>query len=99
MEQLDFQFTGGAPAARRAYAGVVGSGDLEVLLTPGSDGRIDVAITTSVNGMAATWQAQLARVFASHAWPGAKIAINDFGATPAVVRLRLEQALETLTQS
>jgi malonate decarboxylase delta subunit len=78
---------------------VVGSGDLEVLLTPGSDGRIDVAITTSVNGMAATWQAQLARVFASHAWPGAKIAINDFGATPAVVRLRLEQALETLTQS
>jgi malonate decarboxylase delta subunit len=58
-----------------------------------------VAITTSVNGMAATWQAQLARVFASHAWPGAKIAINDFGATPAVVRLRLEQALETLTQS
>jgi len=73
--------------------------DLGVGRAPGSDGRIDVAITTSVNGMAATWQGQLARVFASHAWPGAKIAINDFGATPAVVRLRLEQALETLTQS
>ncbi|RYP48871.1 hypothetical protein DL770_011188 [Monosporascus sp. CRB-9-2] len=61
MEHLDFQFTGGAPAGRRAYAGVVGSGDLEVLLTPGTAGQIDVAITTSVNGMSATWQAQLAR--------------------------------------
>ncbi|NMG68298.1 malonate decarboxylase acyl carrier protein, partial [Azoarcus indigens] len=48
MEHLDFQFTGGAPAGRRAYAGVVGSGDLEVLLTPGKAGHIDVAITTSV---------------------------------------------------
>lgn len=66
MEHLDFQFAGGAPAARRAYAGVVGSGDLEVLLTPGNAGQIDVTITTSVNGMQATWQAQLARVFGSH---------------------------------
>ena len=99
MEHLDFQFTGGAPAGRRAYAGVVGSGDLEVLLTPGNAGQIDVAITTSVNGMSATWQAQLARVFGSHPWPAAKITINDFGATPAVVRLRLEQALEALAQA
>ena len=76
MEHLDFQFTGGAPAGRRAYAGVVGSGDLEVLLTPGNAGQIDVAITTSVNGMSATWQAQLARVFGSHTWPAAKIIIN-----------------------
>ncbi|MCL6470162.1 MAG: malonate decarboxylase acyl carrier protein, partial [Ralstonia sp.] len=68
----------------------------EVLLTPGNAGHIDVAITTSVNGMSATWQAQLARVFGSHTWPAAKIIINDFGATPAVVRLRLEQALEAL---
>lgn len=98
MERLDFQFTGGAPASRRAYAGVVGSGDLEVLLTPGNAGQIEVAITTSVNGMGATWQAQLARVFGAHPWPAARIVINDFGATPAVVRLRLEQALEALAQ-
>ena len=99
MEHLDFQFTGGAPAGRRAYAGVVGSGDLEVLLTPGNAGQIDVAITTSVNGMSATWQAQLARVFGSHPWPAAKITINDVGARPAVVRLRLEQALEARAQA
>ncbi|NOZ15886.1 MAG: malonate decarboxylase acyl carrier protein, partial [Betaproteobacteria bacterium] len=35
----------------------------------------------------------------SHPWPAAKITINDFGATPAVVRLRLEQALEALAQA
>lgn len=98
MERLEFQFTGGAPAGRRAHAGVVGSGDLEVLLTPSDAGRIDVVVTTSVGGMAATWQAQLARVFASQAWPGVKLALHDFGATPAVVRLRLEQALEAVVQ-
>lgn len=99
MEKLEFQFDGGAPAARRAHAGVVGSGDLEVLLAPGVQGRVEVDITTSVKGMAGTWQAQLARTFASRTWPAARIVINDFGATPAVVRLRLEQALEASEQS
>lgn len=96
MENLQFQFAAGAPSRGRACVGVVGSGDLEVLLTPGDTGRIDVAVTTSVRGMAAIWQAQLGRVFASRTWPAVKIAISDFGATPAVVRLRLEQALEAI---
>ncbi|MGN6579402.1 MAG: malonate decarboxylase subunit delta [Bordetella sp.] len=99
MEKLEFQFAGGAPASRRAHAGVVGSGDLEVLLAPGVSGRIDVSITTSVQGMAGTWQAQLARLFGSRVWPAARILINDFGATPAVVGLRLEQAFETAAQA
>ena len=98
MEKLEFHFSGGAPAGRRAHAGVVGSGDLEVLLAPGAAGHVQVDITTSVKGMAATWQAQLARTFGSRAWPAARIVINDFGATPAVVRLRLEQALEASGQ-
>ncbi|WP_019938575.1 malonate decarboxylase subunit delta [Bordetella sp. FB-8] len=99
MEKLEFQFDGGAPADRRAHAGVVGSGDLEVLLLPAVHGRIEVAITTSVKGMAATWQAQLARLFGSRTWPAARLIINDFGATPAVVCLRLEQAYETAEQA
>lgn len=96
MERLQFHFSGGAPSAGRTCVGVVGSGDLEVLLTPGEPGRIDVEVTTSVNGMSAIWQAQLERIFASHAWPALNVEINDFGATPAVVRLRLEQAREAL---
>ncbi|CCF96037.1 putative malonate decarboxylase (fragment) [Ralstonia solanacearum K60] len=35
---------------------------------------------------------------ASQAWPDVKLALHDFGATPAVVRLRLEQALEAVVQ-
>ncbi|GAB3625937.1 Malonate decarboxylase acyl carrier protein [Pandoraea terrae] len=96
MESLVFNFPAGAPARHRARAGVVGSGDLEVLLQPQSAGRIDVSVTTSVGGMAAIWQAQLSRIFTAQAWPSAAIEINDFGATPAVVRLRLEQVLEAV---
>ena len=39
MEKRDYAFPAGQPAAGRALAGVVGSGDLEVLLQPGSDGK------------------------------------------------------------
>ncbi|MCI3208620.1 MULTISPECIES: malonate decarboxylase subunit delta [Pandoraea] len=96
MERLQFHFSGGAPSAGRTCVGVVGSGDLEVLLTPGTSGSIHVELTTSLNGMSGIWQAQLDRIFASHTWPALNIEINDFGATPAVVRLRLEQAREAL---
>ncbi|OJY17715.1 malonate decarboxylase subunit delta [Pandoraea sp. XJJ-1] len=96
METLQFHFSGGAPSAGRACVGVVGSGDLEVLLSPGEPGQIHVELTTSVNGLSAIWHAQLERIFASHAWPALHVEINDFGATPAVVRLRLEQAREAL---
>ncbi|MBF3172415.1 malonate decarboxylase acyl carrier protein, partial [Pseudomonas aeruginosa] len=40
------------------------------------------------------WQQLFARVFAASTAPAASIRIHDFGATPGVVRLRLEQALE-----
>lgn len=96
MESLQFHFTGGQPVAGRTCVGVVGSGDLEVLLSPAAPGSIDVFVTTSVNGMSAIWQAQLERIFASSSWPALRVEINDFGATPAVVRLRLEQAREAL---
>ncbi|MDQ4371202.1 hypothetical protein RBU13_34780, partial [Pseudomonas aeruginosa] len=42
----------------------------------------------------ARWQQLFARVFAASTAPAASIRIHDFGATPGVVRLRLEQALE-----
>lgn len=67
-----------------------------MLLTSGKAGHIDVAITTSVNDMSATWQAQLTRVFGSYTWPTARIIINDFGAIPTVARLWLERAFEVL---
>jgi malonate decarboxylase delta subunit len=100
MEKLDFEYPAGAPARQRAMVGVVGSGDLEVLLEPGTAGRTTVRVTTSVNGYGGVWKAQIDRLFAGRAEgdlpPAADIEINDFGATPGVVGLRVAQAFDAL---
>ena len=94
MEQLRFEYAAGRPAAGRALAGVVSSGDLEVLLEPAAAGRTTILVQTSVNGFGATWQVLLDRVFSATALPAATIEIHDSGATPGVVRMRIEQAYE-----
>jgi malonate decarboxylase delta subunit len=78
--------------------GVVGSGDLEVLLEPGPAGHTRIRVTTSVDGFGRVWQAQLDRLFKADAStrPALEIEINDFGATPGVVGLRVAQAFEML---
>ena len=100
MEKLEFQYSAGAAATRRAIVGVVGSGDLEVLLEPGIAGRTTVSVTTSVNGFGPVWQAQLDRVFKGGVvgaqGPAVAIEINDFGATPGVVGMRIAQAFDAL---
>lgn len=99
MEQLDFDYAAGTPPAIRTLVGVVGSGDLEVLVEPGQPGRTRIRVTTSVDGFAATWRAQLDRIFTNAALPALEIEINDFGATPGVVGMRLAQALDTLADA
>jgi malonate decarboxylase delta subunit len=94
MEKLQFEFAAGQPAAGRTVTGVVASGDLEVLLEPGAAGSTSIAVQTSVDGYGATWKALLERVFADGTLPAARIEINDNGATPGVVRMRIEQAFE-----
>ena len=98
MEQIEFDY----PAAKRritkrAHVGVVGSGDMEVLMEPASNGGAHVSITTSVNGFQDSWKAVFDRFFSK--FDGAvKIQINDAGATPGSVLLRLEQAVEVIEQ-
>jgi malonate decarboxylase delta subunit len=99
MERLDFTFGAGAPARGRTVSGVVSSGDLEVLLEPGAAGTTTVAVQTSVDGYGATWTALLGRVFGAGGLPAARIEINDNGATPGVVRMRIEQAYEDVAGS
>lgn len=98
METFDFQYPAGQPATGRVMVGVVGSGDLEVLLEPGTPGETRIRVTTSVNGYGAVWQAQLDRLFKADAqgWPAALVEINDFGATPGVVGMRVAQAFQSL---
>ena len=52
-----------------------------------------VEIKTAARGFADTWQAVIGAFAAAHPAGGTRIAINDMGATPAVVSLRLAQAL------
>ncbi|HSY34830.1 MAG TPA: malonate decarboxylase subunit delta [Acidobacteriaceae bacterium] len=98
MEKLEFDY----PAAtrritRRAHVGVVGSGDMEILLEPSTTGGAHVSITTSVTGFRDTWKAVFDRFF-SRFDGAASIQINDAGATPGSVLLRLEQAVEVMEQ-
>jgi malonate decarboxylase delta subunit len=98
MEQIEFDY----PAAKRritkkAHVGVVGSGDMEVLLEPTAGDGAHVSITTSVNGFQDSWKAVFDRFFSK--FDGAvTIQINDAGATPGSVLLRLEQAVEVIEQ-
>jgi malonate decarboxylase delta subunit len=73
---------------------VVGSGDLEVLLEPNMNGMTTISISTSVNGKGPVWNALLDRMFMTGLLPAARIEINDCGATPGVVRMRIEQAFD-----
>ena len=98
MERIEFDY----PAAKRriikkAHVGVVGSGDMEVLMEPAESGGAQVSITTSVDGFRESWKAVFDRFFSK--FDGAVcIQINDAGATPGSVLLRLEQAVEVINQ-
>jgi malonate decarboxylase delta subunit len=96
MELLEFDYPSATRrVTRKAHVGVVGSGDMEVLMGPAEKGGAHVSIRTSVNGFGSSWKAVLDRFFARY--DGAvHISINDAGATPGSVMLRLEQAAEVI---
>uniref|UniRef100_UPI000D35999A malonate decarboxylase acyl carrier protein n=1 Tax=unclassified Variovorax TaxID=663243 RepID=UPI000D35999A len=95
LETLDFSFSGGRPAGRFApvLVGVVGSGNLEVMLEPADGPGCAVRVQTSARGFAPIWQAVMNDFHARHTLAGVRVSINDMGATPAVVSLRLDQAV------
>jgi malonate decarboxylase delta subunit len=93
MEKLIFAYPANQTVPHRAHVGVVGSGDLEVLIEPSIDGNAHVNVTTSVDGYSKTWKLVLDRFFSRYKG-AASIEINDFGATPGSVNLRLQQAVE-----
>jgi len=100
MEQLQFEFKGRAAKPPRAtnpcvLVGVVSSGNLEVMMEKAAlGGNCKVVINTSIQGYSNIWRAVLEDLFQRHALADVLISINDAGATPAVVSLRLDQAVE-----
>jgi malonate decarboxylase delta subunit len=97
METLEFKYSAKCKAKGRAHVGVVGSGDLEVLMEPLDTAEAKVRIRTSVQGFSEQWKAVLDRFFMNYDGAVA-IEINDAGATPGVVSLRLAQAVEASEQ-
>ena len=93
MQKLSIERAGGVPVRNRAHVGAVASGNLEVLFEPPNGDAATVVVHTSVDGFDTIWRAVVERFLQRHDF-AADIEINDFGATPAVVSLRLEQALE-----
>lgn len=99
VEQLDFSFEGNHSPGRFSpvLVGVVGSGNLEVLLEPAdTGGACTVHVATSARGFGAIWEAVLRDFQQRHDLADVVVSINDMGATPAVVSLRLDQAAAQL---
>jgi malonate decarboxylase delta subunit len=100
METLHYRFEQGTRplAGQPQLVGVVGSGNLEVLIEAAQlQGACEIDVRTAAVGFGATWQAVMADFHARWQLADARISINDMGATPAVVSLRLDQAVESLT--
>ncbi|MFT5533582.1 MAG: malonate decarboxylase delta subunit [Burkholderiaceae bacterium] len=101
METLTYRFEHGQRRipARPELVGVVGSGNLEVLIEPAEQGgACTVEISTAARGFGAIWEAVIADFQQRWQLADTRISINDMGATPAVVSLRLDQAVEALLE-
>ncbi|MFJ5488243.1 malonate decarboxylase acyl carrier protein [Hansschlegelia beijingensis] len=96
MEDLSFRHStsGRAPGTKpSALTGVVASGNLEVLVERVlPEGECQVEIRTAAEGFGAVWEAVVADFVERYAPGGLRFSINDGGARPDTVSLRLAQA-------
>ena len=82
---------------RQVIVGVVASGNLEVLaerVLPDSECEVD--IRTAAEGFGEVWQAVVADFVERRSPGGLKFSINDGGARPDTVALRLAQAVSAM---
>ncbi|WDZ94425.1 malonate decarboxylase acyl carrier protein [Herbaspirillum sp. WKF16] len=101
METLNYRFDNGARRLKAApeLVGVVSSGNLEVLIENAAlDGACAIEVKTAARGFGAIWEAVMRDFFQRWQLADARISINDMGATPAVVSLRLDQAVEAMVE-
>jgi malonate decarboxylase delta subunit len=84
-----------APGKRlAAITGVNASGNLEILVERVlSDNECAVEVVTAVEGFRDLWQAVIAEFFERSSPGGLRFSINDTGARPETVTLRLMQAM------
>jgi malonate decarboxylase delta subunit len=100
MERLNYQLTATRAATgtrRQAIVGVVATGNLEVLVERVLAPEVcRVEIATSVHGFGTVWEAVVTDFVARRASGGLRVSINDGGARPDTVALRLAQAVRLI---
>jgi len=100
METLSFRHTAVRPAGGAktlAIIGVVASGNLEILVErvlPETECLVE--IRTVARGFTAVWEAVIRDFVARRTPGGLKLSINDGGARPDTVALRLAQAVRSI---
>jgi malonate decarboxylase delta subunit len=102
MEDLNFQHRARKPAGgakQIAIIGVVASGNLEVLverILP--DDECQLEIKTAAVGFGEVWSAVITDFVERYSPGGLKFSINDGGARPDTVSLRLAQAVRLIEE-
>ena len=81
-------------AAIKIQNGVVSSGDMEVLFCSNNTTTLDVTVKTSVDNSEKRWEALLGRIADFNSVPAGTLLVHDFGASPGVARLRIEQTFD-----
>jgi malonate decarboxylase delta subunit len=98
MEKFTLALPSSTPSMeviRSTICGVVSSGNLEILVEANPSRDVcTVVVNTSAHGFRDIWEAVLNDFAQRHSAGGLGFTINDAGATPAVVSLRLDQAFE-----
>ncbi len=101
METLTFRHEA-KPAAgsrRHALVGVVASGNLEVLVErtlPPTECVVEIA--TAAHGFGEVWRAVVEDFCARYPAGGLRLSINDGGARPDTVALRLAQGVRLIAE-
>jgi malonate decarboxylase delta subunit len=100
MEKLTYRHVAALRAKGtrdQAIVGVVASGNLEVLVERSlPDGECEVDIRTPVEGFGDVWSAVVVDFVGRSSPGGLKLSINDGGARPDMVALRLAQAVRAI---
>ena len=94
--RLNFEFRAEKPKAISStfHYGVVGSGDMEVIMEKKDlGGKAAFLVVTPVVGFDAVWEKVLDRFVQESGVGDVSFTINDNNATPVVVSIRMRQAL------
>jgi malonate decarboxylase delta subunit len=95
VETLQYRYRAARPlkgALRQALIGVVASGNMEALFERVlGEGQCQIDVVTSIAGFGEVWSAVIADFVERYSPGGIRISINDGGARPDTVALRLAQ--------